>query len=268
MNPHAKRWATGVIAVPILFLTIAYGSETIFALLIIIATLVGVAEYNRMVFGTGLLREKVEMLAVALLILIAAAAGDRVLLVAILSFAVMAILMLNLLRIREEGLDMIRVGKVILGVMYVPLLMSHFILIRQEPAGIRWIFFILVLAFSGDIAAYYVGKGLGRRKLLPDVSPGKTVEGTIGLVVGSITGCILFRQLFFPMLPVLHTVILGLVGSVAGQLGDLCESALKRAAGVKDSGTLLPGHGGILDRLDCLMFITPFVYYYRVLILQ
>ena len=70
------------------------------------------------------------------------------------------------------------------------------------------------------------------------------------------------------MLPVLHTVILGLVGSVAGQLGDLCESALKRAAGVKDSGTLLPGHGGILDRLDCLMFITPFVYYYRVLIIR
>jgi phosphatidate cytidylyltransferase len=268
MNPHAKRWATGVIAVPILFLTIAYGSETVFALLIIIAALLGVVEYNRMVFCAGHIWEKIETLGVALLILMTAAAGERILLVAILSFAVMASLMLNLLRIREEGLDLIRVGKVILGVMYVPLLMSHFILIRQEPAGIRWIFFILVLAFSGDIAAYYVGKGLGRRKLLPAVSPGKTVEGTIGLVVGSITGCILFRQLFFPMLPVLHTVILGLVGSVAGQLGDLCESALKRAAGVKDSGTLLPGHGGILDRLDCLMFIAPFVYYYRVLSLQ
>jgi phosphatidate cytidylyltransferase len=263
-----KRWATGVIVVPILFLTIAYGAETLFTLLIIIAALVGVTEYNRMVFGTGLWLEKVETLAVALLILIAAAVRDRALLVAVLAFAVMVILMLNLLRIRQEGLDMSRVGKVILGVMYVPLLMSHFILIRQEPEGIRWIFFILVLAFSGDIAAYYVGRGIGRRKLLPEVSPGKTVEGTIGLFAGSIIGCILFRQLFFPILPVLHTVILGLVGSVAGQLGDLCESALKRTAGVKDSGTLLPGHGGILDRLDCLMFITPFVYYYRVLIIQ
>lgn len=268
MNPHAKRWATGVIAVPILFFIIACGSETIFALLIIIVTLAGVMEYNRMVFGTALLREKVETLTAALLILVAATTGDRVLLVAILSFTVMTSLMLNLLRIKKEGLDMIRVGKVILGVVYVPLLMSHFILVRQEPAGIRWIFFILVLAFSGDIAAYYVGKKLGRKKLLPEVSPGKTLEGTIGLVIGSIIGCLLFRQLFFPMLPVLHTVILGLVGSVAGQLGDLCESALKRAAGVKDSGTLLPGHGGILDRLDCLMFVTPFVYYYRVLILQ
>jgi phosphatidate cytidylyltransferase len=268
MNPHMKRWATGVIAVPILIVIIAYGSEGMFTLLIAFVTLVGVAEYNRMVFGTGLWREKVETLAVAMLILIAAAARDRVILVAVLSFAVMVILMLNLLRIREEGLDMIRVGKLILGVMYVPLLMSHFILIRQESEGIRWIFFILVLAFSGDIAAYYVGKGMGRRKLLPEVSPGKTVEGTIGLFAGSIVGCILFRQLFFPILPVSHTVILGLVGSVAGQLGDLCESALKRAAGVKDSGALLPGHGGILDRLDCLMFITPFVYYYQVFIIR
>jgi phosphatidate cytidylyltransferase len=268
MNPHVKRWATGIVAVPILFLTIAYGSESIFALLILIVTLVGVVEYNRMVFGTEKRLEKVEMLAIALLILSAAAVGDKGLLLAILSFSVMVILMLNLIRIREEGLDLVRVGQLILGMMYVPLLMSHFILIRQEPAGVRWIFFILVLAFSGDVAAYYVGRGLGRKKLLPEVSPGKTVEGTIGLVVGSVAGCIVFRQLFFPLLPMLHTVILGLAGSVAGQLGDLCESALKRTAGVKDSGTLLPGHGGILDRLDCLMFITPFVYYYRVLIIQ
>jgi phosphatidate cytidylyltransferase len=268
MNPHMKRWATGVIAVPILIMIIAYGSEGMFTLLIAFATLVGVAEYNRMVFGAGRSREKIETIAVALMILSSAAAGEKIIILAILSFAVMAVLMLNLLRISEEGLDMIRVGKVIMGIMYIPLLMSHFILIRQTSTGVLWIFFILVLAFSGDIAAYYVGRGIGRRKLLPEVSPGKTIEGTIGLVAGSIAGCLLFRQLFFPLLSVPHTVILGLVGSIAGQLGDLCESALKRAAGVKDSGAILPGHGGILDRLDCLMFITPFVYYYQVFIIR
>jgi phosphatidate cytidylyltransferase len=268
MNPHMKRWATGVIAVPILIMIIAYGSEGMFTLLIAFATLVGVAEYNRMVFGAGRSREKMETIAVALMILSSAAAGEKIIILAILSFAVMAVLMLNLLRISEEGLDMIRVGKVIMGIMYIPLLMSHFILIRQTSTGVLWIFFILVLAFSGDIAAYYVGRGIGRRKLLPEVSPGKTIEGTIGLVAGSIAGCLLFRQLFFPLLSVPHTVILGLVGSIAGQLGDLCESALKRAAGVKDSGAILPGHGGILDRLDCLMFITPFVYYYQVFIIR
>lgn len=268
MNPHMKRWATGVVAVPILIGIVGYGPEWMFALLIALATLVGMAEYNRMVFGAGFWWEKTETLATAALILIAVASGNGVLLTAILSFAVMAILMLNLLRIDDQGLEMIRVGKVMLGIMYIPLLMSHFILIRQTSSGVLWIFFILVLAFSGDIAAYYIGRAMGKKKLLPKVSPGKTVEGAIGLVVGSVAGCLLFRQLFFPLLSVPHAVILGLVGSIAGQLGDLCESALKRAAGVKDSGVILPGHGGILDRLDCLMFITPFVYYYRVFVIR
>jgi len=268
MNPHLKRWITGVIAVPILFVIIAYGSEGLFALLIMSATLLGMAEYNGMIFGSGFSQEKVETLVVALLIIVSAVAGDMALLVTILTFAVMTVLMFNLLSISKKGMDMTPVGGVILGILYIPLLMSHFILIRQAPAGVHWIFLILVLAFSGDIAAYYVGKALGKKKLLPLVSPGKTVEGTIGLVAGSIAGCLVFRQFFFPLLPVEHAVILGLVGSIVGQLGDLCESALKRSAGVKDSGTLLPGHGGILDRLDCLMFITPFVYYYRVLIIR
>lgn len=268
MNPHIKRWVTGVTAVPILIGVIAYGSEAIFALLIGVATLVGMVEYNRMAFGTGWRQEKAETLAVALLILAAAAAGDKLLLTAVLSFAVMAILMLNLLRIGEGGADMARAAKAIMGIMYIPLLMSHFILIRQTPSGVLWIFFILVLAFSGDIAAYYIGRGMGKNKLLPNVSPGKTVEGTIGLVAGSIGGALLFRQLFFPLLSIPHTLILALVGSIMGQLGDLCESSLKRAAGVKDSGVALPGHGGVLDRLDCLMFITPFVYYYQVFLIR
>jgi len=257
-----------VIAVPILIVIIVYGPEAMFILLIAAVTLVGVDEYNRMIFGKGFRWEKAETLVAALLILTAAAAGDRALLLAILSFAVMVILMLNLLRIGEEGPAMLGVGKVVLGIMYIPLLMSHFISIRQTTSGVHWIFFILVLAFSGDIAAYYVGSRLGKRKLLPTVSPGKTVEGTVGLVAGSTAGALLFRQLFFPALSVPHTVVLGLVGSVAGQLGDLCESALKRSAGVKDSGVMLPGHGGILDRLDCLMFIAPFVYYYRIFLIQ
>jgi phosphatidate cytidylyltransferase len=268
MNPHIKRWITGVVVVPILFAVIAYGSEAVFAALIVGASLLGMAEYNRMAFGPGFLWEKTETMAVSLLLLLSAATGEMTLMVTILSFSVMVVLMLNLLRIRERGPDMSRAGGVMLGILYIPLLMSHFILIRRTPSGVLWIFFILVLAFTGDIAAYYVGRALGKSKVLPEVSPGKTTEGTVGLVIGSVVGCLLFRQFFFPLVPVGHVVILGLVGSVAGQLGDLSESALKRSAGVKDSGSLLPGHGGILDRLDCLMFITPFVYYYRALVIR
>jgi phosphatidate cytidylyltransferase len=263
MTPHLKRWITGIVAVPLLFGIIAYGGEKAFAVLIIFVSLAGMAEYNRMAFGRGLTLEKAETMVIALFILLAACCANLPLLLAVLTFAVMTALILNLLRIRARGLDMIHAGRVILGVLYIPLLMAHFMLIRQTQYGVLWIFFILVLAFSGDTAAYYIGRRFGKRKLLPEVSPGKTVEGTIGLVAGSITGCLLFKLFLFPMLPVVHAAVLGLLGIVVGQLGDLSESALKRAAGVKDSGTMLPGHGGILDRLDCLMFITPFVYYYQ-----
>jgi phosphatidate cytidylyltransferase len=268
MTPHLKRWITGVIAVPVLFGVIAYGGEEAFAALIVLAALLGMGEYNRMAFGPDFTPEKAETLVIAFFILLAAYFANFPLLLAVLTFGVMTVLMLNLLRIRRQGLDMAHAGQVILGVLYIPLLMAHFILIRRTQSGVLWVFFILVLAFAGDIAAYYIGRRFGKRKLLPEVSPGKTVEGIFGLVAGSIAGCLLFKYLFFPSLPTFHAVLLGLVGSVAGQLGDLSESALKRAAGVKDSGMLLPGHGGILDRLDCLMFITPFVYYYQGYVIQ
>lgn len=263
MTPHMKRWLTGVVAVPILFGIIAFGGEIIFSILIILASMMGMQEYNRISFGQGFLLEKTETLIIALFILLTAFFGNLPLLLTGLTFSVMAVLIMNLLRVRKTGPDMTCAARVILGILYIPLLMAHFILIRNTASGVLWVFFILVLAFSGDIAAFYIGRRFGKRKLLPEVSPGKTVEGTMGLVGGSIAGCILFRFFFFPEMPVVHAVLLGLVGSIAGQLGDLCESALKREGGVKDSGTLLPGHGGILDRLDCLMFITPFVYHYQ-----
>ena len=268
MTPHMKRWITGIVAVPILFGIIAYGGETVFAVLIIAATLLGMEEYNRMVFGQGVGLEGVETMGLALLILLTAWYANPPLLLAVLTFSIISVLILNLFRIRKQGLDMSHAGQVILGILYIPFLMSHLILVRQTPSGVLWIFFILVMAFAGDTAAYYVGRRLGKRKLYPEVSPGKTVEGTIGLVAGAVAGCLLFRQFFFPALPVAHAVVLGMAGSVIGQFGDLCESVLKRVAGVKDSGTLFPGHGGILDRLDCLMFITPFVYYYQEFVIR
>ena len=136
MNPHRKRWVTGVVVVPILFLVIAYGSETLFALLIMAVTLLGMMEYNRMVFGPSLRTERCETLGAALLILLAAVTGNIALMTAFLTFSVLAVLMLNLLRAGEEGPEMATVGKVILGILYIPLLMSHFILLRQTPAGV------------------------------------------------------------------------------------------------------------------------------------
>jgi phosphatidate cytidylyltransferase len=133
--------------------------------------------------------------------------------------------------------------------------------------GALWIIFVLVLAFAGDIVALYAGKYFGKHKLVPLISPGKTVEGLIGLVFGSTLACLIFSYYFFPEIPLTHIAILAFTGSIIGQLGDICESAIKRNYGLKDASSLLPGHGGILDRLDCLIFIAPFVYYYRIFVI-
>jgi phosphatidate cytidylyltransferase len=262
ISPHIKRWLTAVIAIPLLLLIIIYGSDALFTLLIGVVILIGVYEYNTMVFDASSQREKWESLVMAFLICLAVYMGEPALVLAALTFSVLTVLCLSLWRVREQALDIAPVAKVILGLMYVPVMMSHFILIRRFDNGIIWVFFVLVLAFAGDTGAFYVGRTWGKRKLLPAVSPGKTVEGIFGLIGGAVLACVVYQQLLLPEICVVHAAILGLVGSILGQLGDLCESLIKRASGVKDSGVILPGHGGILDRLDSLLFIAPFVYYY------
>ncbi len=131
---------------------------------------------------------------------------------------------------------------------------------RTFSAGLCWLVVLMLTVWGMDTAAYAVGKAIGRRKLCPSISPGKTVEGAVAALVApaalvSVAG----RWLG---LPIHHGLILGIAIGVLGQAGDLFESMLKRRAGVKDSGTLLPGHGGILDRFDSLLFAAPLAYFY------
>ena len=167
----------------------------------------------------------------------------------------------------------------VFGVIYIAASLSLLIRLRHLPQAEYLIVFILFSVWGGDIAAYYVGKNIGRYKLAPVVSPNKSWEGAIASVVASVGIALLvfhFREsinaLFAhePDAPVLQpdrlgsaeVVLLGVITNVAAQFGDLFESALKRGAGVKDSGTLLPGHGGLLDRIDALLFAVPVVWYY------
>jgi len=267
MSPHLKRWISGVIAVPILFAVIFYGSEVLFTAFITVIILGAVIEYNRMAFNEGSTWEKREGLIIAILIPLAAFSGDFRIVLAVITFSVLSVFIIFLLRINDNSFDIVPVSKLVLGLMYIPFMLSHFILLRISQDGAIWIFLVLVLAFSGDITAFYVGKTIGKKKLIPLISPGKTVEGTIGLLIGSILGCVLFRGFFYQTISIFHAITLGLLGGILGQLGDLCESAIKRTSGMKDSGSLILGHGGLLDRLDCLIFIAPFVYYYRIFVM-
>ncbi len=268
MGQHLKRWITGIVAVPILFGVIYAAPLPVFAGVIAAFALAGFHEYLNMVLPRIAGATRWTAVFAAALILVATAIGDAAYLLGVAALSIPALFILHLRTIRSETFDLDIVYRIGFGLLYVPLLMGHFILLRQSPHGVAWIFFVIVLAFSGDIAAYYVGRTWGRRKLHALISPGKSEEGILGLVAGSILGCLLYRAFCFPQLAWEHAVAIALVGAVIGQLGDLCESAIKRASGVKDSGYLLPGHGGVLDRLDCLLFITPFVYYYRLFILK
>jgi len=156
-------------------------------------------------------------------------------------------------------------GASILGVLYVALLGSHLVAVRtgftpQQSSDLLSFFFLVLM--GSDIGAYYTGRLVGKRKLAPKISPGKTWEGLFGGIVAALAMAALAHFWFFPNLSLKWALPLAGVMAVLGVLGDLTESALKRGAGAKDAANLLPGHGGFLDRLDSLLFNAPVIYYF------
>lgn len=156
------------------------------------------------------------------------------------------------------------------GLMYVPLLASVWPLLKSDlpGSGAAWLAVTLCIAFFTDAVAYFAGRAFGRTPLYPAVSPKKTVEGSLGGIFGGVLATVGVGSLWvLPELPISYAVIVGVVGSLLGQMGDLVESMVKRTYGVKDSGWILPGHGGLLDRIDSLIFVAPFVYWFAKLML-
>lgn len=157
----------------------------------------------------------------------------------------------------------------VLATTYVGMLGGSLIRLHNDfPEGYKLVFFLLLVVWLGDSGAYYVGKQFGKHKLSPRISPKKTVEGLVGGITASIITAIVIHYTFFPKFPLLHAIIAGVILSFAGVIGDLAESMWKRSAAVKDSGTLIPGHGGFLDRFDSILFTAPILYCYWTLIVH
>jgi phosphatidate cytidylyltransferase len=148
------------------------------------------------------------------------------------------------------------------GLLYVGLLGSHFVLLRGLSNGRDWVYLAVFGTFAADTAAYLVGRAIGRRKLAPSISPGKTVEGTLGGLAGGFAAVMLANYLLGIRLEAALIIPLAVLLPIAAVLGDLAESILKRGMRVKDAGHVIPGHGGFLDRLDSLLFTVPVVYYF------
>ncbi len=186
----------------------------------------------------------------------------------LLSVIFMGIMVLELAR-KEKGLAVYHISVTVFGVFYIGWLGSHLILLRELPhlkgldysLGFSFVIVAFALTWCYDTGAYFVGIWLGRHKLFPSVSPGKTVEGAIGGVLGSLVGIFIVREAIAPYLTVAQSIGLAVGASVVGQLGDVCESMIKRDVKIKDSSRTIPGHGGVLDRFDSLLFTAPLIYY-------
>jgi phosphatidate cytidylyltransferase len=186
----------------------------------------------------------------------------------LLTLTFLAVMIAELVR-KDKGHAVYHISVTIFGVLYVSWLGSHLMLLRELPiiagldysVGFTFVIMAFTLTWCCDTGAYTFGKLFGKRKLLPSVSPKKTVEGAIGGTFLSIAGILVARTLLDTQLGVAEAVILAIAASVVGQLGDLVESMIKRDAKIKDASTTIPGHGGILDRFDSLLFTAPLIYY-------
>ena len=180
-----------------------------------------------------------------------------------LGFIVFAVVFL--LRFGDLETVIGQLGILVLGFLYVSLMLAHLPLLHRLPEGRDWVFLVLLVVMAGDTCAYFCGINFGRHPLYPAISPKKSIEGAVGGLLGSLAGAFLARAWFLEIMTAGDAVLLGIGLGAVGQLGDLFESMLKRSFGVKDSGTIVPGHGGILDRLDSLLFVFPLAYYYALL---
>lgn len=153
------------------------------------------------------------------------------------------------------------VGFLLVSVFYVGVGFYYFMATRDANDGLLYIVFALVVVWSTDSGAYFVGRKLGKHKLWPEISPKKTIEGFIGGIIIAIIAVVIFEMITQLEIQWWKLIVVTIIASIVGQLGDLVESAVKRHYGVKDSGKILPGHGGILDRFDSLLFVLPLLHF-------
>lgn len=190
------------------------------------------------------------------------------LMLATLAFTVTLVLITQAFRFRADFAKMLTgVGVTLLGILWIAFLGGFLVAIRvgfESPVGLssHLLAYFFLVTFGSDAGAYFAGKALGKHKLAPSISPGKTYEGLIGGLIAAAGFAALSTWWFFPELPYQFSIPLALVIAAVGVLGDLVESAIKRGSSVKDAASILPGHGGLLDRLDSLLFGAPVLYYF------
>ena len=259
------RLATAAVAIPLLLALILAAPTWGFTTFAIVLSILGVVEYATLVFPARIGQQALTVVP-AVPIVLAVASGNGVFLGAAISLAIIVGLTVTLFaRVDfEEGLR--DLGIAWLGILYIAVLLPHFALVhRLNPNGPLLVIYLIAVGMAGDTCGYFVGHAFGRHKLIPRVSPGKTIEGAAGIILGSVLAGALSKPILLADWSWEKALWMSAILGVVGQFGDLSESMMKRLFGAKDSGRLFPGHGGILDRIDSLLFPVVFLYYHVVL---
>jgi phosphatidate cytidylyltransferase len=245
------RIITALILIPFIAWVTLASPQLVFLAVLAITGLLAYSEFDQIAAAQGIARAGLPGMAAGLVLLLAPSPTVVVVLIAMLGMALA-------LRVNNLAAAMPAAAAFTLGIIYI--FGAWHCAADLRAINPHWLLFAMLLSWAGDIAALYIGRPFGKHKLAPRVSPGKSWEGAAGSVAGAMLVGGIYAHYLIPQAPLAEALALAAAGNIAGQLGDLCESALKRGAGVKDSGTLLPGHGGWLDRIDSSLFSVPTVY--------
>jgi phosphatidate cytidylyltransferase len=267
------RVLSAIVFLPLLLLIIWRGAPVYFAGLILVVAALALLEYKNIATHVGMNVGIVQSVLAGLSILTAFYFERPDL--ALAAFAALVIVELTAQLFTSQDLTkaLASAAGTIFGVAYITVLGGYLIALRlvddkglSLSAKLISLFFLIV--FAGDTGAYYTGRMLGKHKLAPRISPGKTIEGLIGGLAANVLAVVIARHTFFPELELVTAIPLALLMGGLGVIGDLCESMMKRGSQVKDAAHLIPGHGGVLDRLDSILFNAPVLYYYYVLFMK
>jgi phosphatidate cytidylyltransferase len=260
------RILTGAIAVPVVVGIVYYGSPLLFLIFVAAVVLAAVHEYFTMVARTGINGFPIPGMVLSFLLLLSFYFKGRF----FVEWGLVAgVSLFATWFIRETNVKIAinQIAYTLLGVLYVAGFGGYYLLIRSFEHGERLILFLFLIVWLGDIAAYYWGKNFGKNPLALTISPKKTVEGAVAGIIGSLMAGVVAQVWFLDQLAMVHCLLVAVICGIIGQFGDLAESLLKRQVGVKDSSNLIPGHGGVLDRIDSLLFAGPAFYCYFKLVL-
>jgi phosphatidate cytidylyltransferase len=262
MSNLALRVLTAVVALPLVGALVFWREPLGFGILVVVVAGLALTEYVHLVLASAPTRLRAEVVAIG--VALAASFYLRPELGAVwVAATIMAAATAVLLQPGDIQGAGARLGLAGFGVVYLGLLPATLaVLHRDAPHGPIWVCAAIAVTFGNDTGAYFAGRTLGRHKLYPAISPAKTVEGGVGGLVASVGLMFLGRATVAPVLTVADCLLVGVPAAVLGPIGDLVESMIKRSVGAKDSGKLLPGHGGMLDRIDALLFVSAWTYIY------